>query len=79
MKVKNCTESQIAIALNVVNIKYGYNLIFNRFPEKIGNYVHFTIRSEKSGIPGSRYAPSGQKLISASWHAHGYLFDEILR
>ena len=78
MKVKNITTNQLKTALNMVNIKHGYKLIFNRFPEKKGNFLHFTIKSEESGISGARTSHSGRNLISASWHAHGYLFEEIL-
>lgn len=78
MKVKNITEQELRDALTRVNLEHNYKLIFNREPEKVGNFYHFTIRSEKSGIPGARYSHSGRKLVSASWHAHGYLFDAIL-
>jgi len=78
MRVKNITQSELSKAINTVNALHGYRIIFNRYPEKIGNYLHFTIRSEKSGIPGARISPSGRNLVSSSWHAHGYLFEELL-
>lgn len=77
MRVKGITEADLRIYLHNVNAKHGYKLIFNREPEKRGNYIHFTIRSEKSGIPGARTSWSGRNMVSASWHSHGYLFDEI--
>ena len=72
----NASLKEVKAAIKAVNDKYGYKIIFNRC-ETIGKYLHFTIKSEKSGIPGSRTSWSGRKLISASWHAHGYLFDEL--
>lgn len=68
----------VITALERVNQKHGYQLTFNRF-DRSGKYINFTIKSKKSGIPGARYSHSGRKLISASWHAHGYLFDEIFK
>lgn len=79
MKVTNISKAQLQSAINAVNKKHGYDIIFNRSPEQKGKYIHFTIRSSKSGIPGSRVSLNGRKLISASWHAHGYLFEEILK
>lgn len=73
----NATPETVKKALEQVNKEHGYKLEFNRF-EIRGNWTHFTIKSEKSGIPGSRYSWSGRKLVSASWHAHGYLFENIL-
>jgi hypothetical protein len=78
MKVKGILIDQLTSCIENVNSKHGYKLIYNRYPERKGNYLHFTIRSEKSGIPGARTSHSGRNMVSASWHAHGYLFDEIL-
>lgn len=38
---------------------------------------HFTITSP-SKIPGAKVSHAGRNIAAASWHAHGYLFDEIL-
>ena len=78
MRAKNITESQLRQALANVNNEQGYKLIFNREPEKVGNFLHFTIRSERSKIPGSSISWSGRNSPSASWHSHGYLFDAML-
>lgn len=61
-----------------VNSEHGYKLILNR-DEMQGKWYHFTIRSEKSGIAGARTSYSGRNMVSASWHAHGFLFDEIFK
>ena len=74
----NASNLTVIYALNEVNKEHDYKLEFNRFDIK-GNWVHFTIQSERSGIPGSRYSHSGRKLKSASWHAHGYLFEQIFK
>lgn len=79
MKVKGITVNELSEALKTVNKAKGYKLIFNRFPDKTGNFLNFTIKSEKSGISGARISWSGRNMTSASWHAHGFLFDEILK
>ena len=65
-------------AINEINARFNYKIELNRDDQQ-GKWFHFTIKSEKSGIPGSRYSWSGRKLVSASWHAHGHLFDEIFK
>lgn len=79
MKVKGISEAALRECLERVNREHSYQLRFNREPELNGNWLIFTIRSEKSGIPGSRNTRHGRRSVSASWRAHGYLFDEILR
>lgn len=77
MKIKGITIQQLESCLDQMNKEYDYNIIWGKLPVMKGNYIHFTIRSAKSKIPGSKYSYSGRYLISASWHAHGYLFDKI--
>lgn len=72
------TRNTVKTALENVNKEHGYKLTFNRDEVK-GDRFFFTIRSEKSGIPGARTSWSGRNMVSASWHAHGYLFDEIFK
>ena len=72
----NCSEETLRESLNEVNAQWGYKIEFNRF-EKIGNWIHFTLKT-KSNTPGSRVASTGRRGPWVSWHAHGYLFDEIL-
>ena len=71
----NATISELRRALENTNDAHGYKLTFNRLEQK-GRSVHFTIKSD-SGIPGARTSASGRNLACASWHAHGYLFDEL--
>jgi len=70
------TKSQVQQAIDNVNKKHGYKIEFNR-ADQSGKWFNFTIKS-KSGIPGARISHSGRNLACASWHAHGYLFDELL-
>lgn len=72
------SRQTVATALIAVNEMHGYELRFNRAEQK-GRYFHFTIRGERSNAAGTRMSHSGRRLVSAFWHAHGYLFDEIFR
>jgi hypothetical protein len=62
-------------SLNIVNKEHGYQLSFDRF-DRTGKYYNFTLKTP-SKVPGARTSGSGRNLPKASWHAHGYLFDEI--
>lgn len=72
------TKEQVLKAIQIVNEREGYKIELNR-ADQSGKWFNFTLRSEKSGIPGSRTSYSGRKLVSASWHAHSYVFDEIFK
>lgn len=81
MQIKNVSLSQLNAALRAVNRSHGYQLIWNRAPEALnakGTRFACTIRSKVSGIKGSRTSSTGRKLVSASWHAHGFFFESIL-
>ena len=78
MKAKNVTVEGLNKALNLCNEMHGYKLIWNRAPEKQGNFLHFTIRSEKSKIHGASVSWSGRNSCSASWEAHGHFFECVL-
>ncbi len=78
MKVSNITPAQLDAILCFTNVKHDYRLEFNRSPEYIGKWVHFTIKSKVSKIRGARTSWTGRNTPSASWHAHGHLFEEIL-
>lgn len=71
----NTSFSNLTQALEAVNTKHGYKLSFDRLETK-GKYIFFTLKTA-SKIPGARVSWSGRNLPKASWHAHGYLFDEI--
>lgn len=73
-------ETTVKQAMANVNSEHGYKLEFNRF-DITGTrkpYVNFTLKTA-SKIPGARVSWSGRNLPCASWHAHGYLFDEIFK
>lgn len=73
------TASNITLiaALNNVNKAQNYQLSFDTF-KKVGKYYQFTLKTP-SKVPGARVSHSGRNLPKASWHAHGYLFDEIFK
>jgi hypothetical protein len=73
----NATKQQVEEAIERVNKQHGYQIEFNNWSYPRNGVFRFTIKSKKSGIPGARYSSSGRKLISASWHTHGYVMDEI--
>lgn len=64
-------------AIENVNNAHGYKIELNR-DDQTGKWFNFTLKS-KSKIPGSRVSHSGRNLAAASWHAHGYIFDEIFK
>ena len=71
----NATRQTIISAIEIVNKREGYQIELNR-DDQTGKWYNFTLKS-KSGIPGARTSHSGRNLACASWHAHGYIFDEI--
>jgi hypothetical protein len=73
----NASYNTVAKAIENVNKERGYNIEFNR-NDYSGKWFNFTLKS-KSGIPGARTSSSGRNLACASWHAHGYVFDEIFK
>ena len=73
----NVKRSIVIEAVDNVNKEHGYSLTLNR-DEQIGKWFNFTLNSP-SKVPGARVSWSGRNLAKASWHAHGYILDEILR
>lgn len=74
------TTAKRATVLNAVakvNKEQGYYISLKR-DEQRGKWYNFTLKA-KSGFPGSRYSDTGRKLPSASWYAHGYVFEEIFK
>lgn len=73
----NVSRQTVVNAINEVNARFNYKIELNR-NDQTGKWFNFTLKS-KSGIPGSRKSSSGRNLACASWHAHGYIFDEIFK
>jgi len=71
------TRAQVIEAISKVNQKYGYKLELATDQQQTARYYSFTLKTP-SGIPGARVGTSGRNMAKASWHAHGYLFDELL-
>ena len=71
MKVKGITTNELhAIVLQVSTFLYDGNLMFNREPDRIGNFLHFTLRVKDSSGKGAHRSASGRRTVSACWHAH---------
>lgn len=78
MIVKNCSIEDLNEALRDTNTSYRGNLRWNREPEKYRGGVRFTLRVKDSNGEGARRSNTGNRLISACWHAHGDFFDNLL-
>lgn len=74
--ITNATEQQLVKAIYNVNYKHGYHLWINKISQLSKNRITFTIRAI-TGNPGARYTATGRRSNYASWHAHGYLYDEL--
>ena len=71
MKVKGLTETQLTDIVNQISTTlYADNLVFNRYPERVGNFLHFTLRVNSSSGKGARRSHAGRRMVSACWHAH---------
>ena len=73
------SKNVVLAAIDQINKDHGYQIRIKddrNEPQSKWQY-HFTITSN-SKIPGARISGSGRNIAAASWHAHGYLFDEIL-
>ena len=81
--ITNATISELNLALENVNKKYANNIIFNRYPDKVGNRNSFTLRVTDSSAPGHRLGyrvnknGKRRRLSSACWHVHGDFFDAL--
>lgn len=78
MKVKGITEQQLRAIVETVSFEmYDCNVIFNREPERKGNFVFFTLRVNDSSRDGHRITHSGRRHHSACWHVHRDVMREI--
>ena len=69
------TKEQVLQAIEIVNNREGYQISLNR-ADQTGKWFNFTIKSP-SKVAGARISYTGRNLPRASWHAHGYIFEEI--
>ena len=74
----NASILELQKALQIMNKKQGYKIRFKRLEQTTSKRVTFTITSD-SKIPGARISESGRNIAAASWHAHGFLFDELFK
>jgi hypothetical protein len=83
MKAKVQNKETLDKALEIINKKYEGNVIYNRLPERKGNFYHFTLRVKSSHNLGHRigFHPTStgknRRLVSACWHVHGDYFEAI--
>ena len=68
-------EEQVLQAIEIVNNREGYQISLNR-ADQTGKWFNFTLKSP-SKVLGATVSNTGRNLPKASWHAHGYIFDEI--
>lgn len=71
----NASREIVEKAIALVNKEHNYKIALNR-ADQTGKWFNFTLKSP-SGIPGARLSSTGRKLACASWHAHGYVIDNI--
>ena len=69
------TKEQVLQAIEIVNNREGYQISLNR-ADQTGKWFNFTLESP-SKVLGAKVSPTGRNLPKASWHAHGFIFDEI--
>lgn len=78
MKIKGLYATDLVTAISTVSQEqYNGNIIFNRNPEKVGNFLHFTLRVINSKGPGARVSASGRRSVALCWHGHRDVMQEI--
>lgn len=71
MKVKGIDQDQLTrIVRAVSDSHYGGNIRFNREPERVGNFVHFTLTVRSSYNKGAKRSNTGRRIAACCWHAH---------
>jgi hypothetical protein len=92
MQVKNATLEQMSLALKELNKKYNGNIEFKRL-ERVGNKIIFTLKVKDRKALGTALSLSYYLHLnkgldtkglpkfsgSASWYAHGFFFEELLK
>ena len=68
------TKQDLEKALELCNVKFGYQLSFRRCDQVSKNKIAFTLKIA-SKTYGSRKSHSGRNIPSACWYAHGNFFD----
>lgn len=81
MRISGIEPHQLRAAVSTAGKEfYNDNLTFRREPDKIGNWLHFTLRVKDSHEPGAhRAAVSNRRTASACWHAHRDVMRAIFR
>ena len=80
MKIKGITVDDLVAAVSIVSREqYDGNIIFNRSPDRIGNFLHFTLRVINSKGPGAKISHSGRRSVALCWHGHRDVMRELFR
>lgn len=73
------TRATVQVAIDMVNREKGYQLeIHPECDHQKGKWYNFRLKT-RSKIPGAKVSWQGRNIAAASWHAHGFVFDEILQ
>jgi hypothetical protein len=70
MNIWGLTKQDMNKAMEATNRQYDDNVEFNKYPEKAGNGLSFTLRVKSSKEAGHRLGFSGKRMVSACWHVH---------
>ncbi len=73
----NASRDTVLQAIANVNKKRKYQISLNRDEQKGKNFF-FTLKTP-SKVPGARKSHTGRHMPKASWHAHGFVFEEIFK
>jgi hypothetical protein len=74
----NATIQELETALKEINKRFDNNIRFKRL-ENSGRRNTFTLTVYNSKKPGGRIGQNGRHIAAACWHAHGYLFEALLK
>jgi hypothetical protein len=89
--ITNATTQELNEALEKINHRFDHNIIFRELKQISKNRRQFTIRvidSKKAGHGRGNDHPNWtdrkgnpvkpRRLVSACWHVHGWLFEELI-
>ena len=79
MKIKGINETDLRAALTDASDEfYNGNLQFRREPEKVGNFLYFTLGVKWCGGKGAHHT-AHMRTASACWHAHRDVMRAIFK
>jgi len=79
VKIQGITAAQLRTAIETTSAElYNNNLTFNRDPEQIGSWIHFTLKINDCHGPGAHLG-TRRRTVYACWHAHRDAIRAIFR